>query len=106
MAYKVVRAKSKPAVTTNTTLYQVTAGKESVLASLRIVNMGAATETVQIGVSATDTPGATEWVFKGTCEVNKPILLSGDLFVGGEYIVVYNATAGNVVFSMSLWETV
>ena len=104
MAYVVKTARSKPAATTNTTLYQVTAGKQAVLTSLRINNMGAATETVQIGFAATATPGATEWVFKGACEVNKPIQLSGDTFAGAEFIVVYNATSNNVVFTLSLYE--
>lgn len=106
MAYKTVTARSKPSATTNTTLYQVTAGKAFVLAALRINNMGSSTETVQVGFAATATPGATEWIVKVAVEQNKPIQISGDLLAGGEYIVVYNATSNNVVFTLSGYEEV
>jgi hypothetical protein len=104
MAYVVKTARAKPAATTNTTLYQLTSGKTGVLASLRINNMSTATETVQVGLASTATPGATEWIFKGACEQNKPIQLSGDLIDAGYYVVVYNATGANVVFTLSLYE--
>lgn len=104
MAYVVKTARSKPSVTTNTTLYTVTAGKHIVVASLRIVNMGSSTETCQIAVAATSTPGATEYIGTYAVEVNKPVQISGDLIEGGKLIVVYNATGGNCVFSLSGWE--
>lgn len=107
MAYDVKEAKSKPSVTTNTTLYQVTAAKDFILASLRIVNMDdAAEEIVKVAVSATATPSADEWIFRAKIKPYMPVQFSGDLLSGGKYIVVYNETGGNVVFKMSGYEEV
>ena len=104
MAYVIKEANSKPAMTTDTTLYQVTASKDFIVASLRVVNMGAGNETVKIAVSATATPGADEWVFRAEIKPLMPIQLSGDLVSGGKFIVVHNETAGNVIFKLSGYE--
>jgi hypothetical protein len=106
VAYQVKRAKSKPVATTETTLYQVTAGKAFVIASLRMSNQGAGSEIVKVGISATGTAGATEWIGPYVVEANKPVQISGDLVSGGEYISVYNFTGGNVIFTLSGWEEV
>ena len=107
MAYQIKEAAAKPAVTTNTTLYQVTALKELTVASLRMVSMvDTGDQIVKIAFSATATPGATEWVFRGKISPFKPIQLSGDLVGAGRYIVVYNETAGDIIFQLSAWESV
>ena len=105
MAYIIKEAESKPAITTDTTLYQVTAGKDFVVAALRVINMGVVDEVVKIAVSVTATPDADEWIFRGTAKPLKPIQLSGDLISGGKYIVVHNETAANVVFKLSGYES-
>lgn len=106
MAYVVKEAQIKPAVTTNTTIYQVTTAKEFVLASLRIQNMGSATEIVRVGVSVTATPGTTEWIFRGEVREFLPVKLSGDLILGDKFIVAYNETGGNCIFKLSGYEKV
>lgn len=107
MAYDIKEASSKPSVTTNTTLYQVTAAKDFIVTSLRITNMHDTTEqTVKIGFSATATPGSAEWVFRAKIKPYSPVCLSGDLISGGKYIVVYNETAGDVIFSLSGYEEI
>jgi hypothetical protein len=103
--YQVKKANSKPATTTNTTVYQVTAAKEFVVASLRLTNIGSSNETVKIAFASTATPSDSEWIFKGIVPVDKPIQLSADLLTGGEYIVAYNATSNNVVVRLSGWES-
>ena len=105
MAYVIKEAESKPAITTDTTLYQVTAAKDFVVAALRIVNMGAADEVVKIAVSATATPDADEWIFRATIKPLKPVQLSGDLVSGGKFIVVHNETDANVIFKLTGYES-
>lgn len=106
MAYQVKTAAVKPATTTNTTVYQVTAGKQFVLASLRIINMGSSDEVVQVAFATTSTPGTTEWITKVTVSANKPVQLSGDLLPAATYIVAYNATSNNCIVQISGWEEV
>ena len=107
MAYVIKTAEAKPAVTTDTTLYQATAAKQLTVASIRIVSMvDTGDQIVKIARSATATPAATEWIFRGKISPFKPIQLSGDLVNGGQFIVVHNETAGGVVFSLSAWESV
>jgi hypothetical protein len=106
MAYAAKQRAIKPLVTTDTTIYQVTAGKHFVIASLRMSNQSAGTEIVKVGVAAAATPGATEWIGPYVVEANKPVQISGDLVTGGMFITAYNATGGNVVFTLSGWEEV
>ena len=107
MAYQVKTAAAKPAVTTNTTLYQVTSGKELTVASLRMASMvDTGDQIVKIAFSATATPSATEWVFRAKISPFKPIQLTGDLLPSAQYIVVYNETAGDIIFELSAWESV
>jgi hypothetical protein len=106
MAYQIKTERSKPSVGADTTLYQVTAAKDFVITTLRIVNMTAAAETVKIAVSATATPGADEWIFRAEIKPLMPVQLSGDLVLGGKFIVVHNETAGGVIFALTGYESV
>jgi hypothetical protein len=106
MAYAAKQIAVKPVATTDTTIYQVTAGKHFVIASLRMSNQSAGTEIVRIGIATTATPGATEWIGPYVVEANKPVQISGDLVTGGKYITAYNFTGGNVIFTLSGWEEV
>lgn len=107
MAYDIKEAAVKPSVTTNTTIYQVTAAKDFVITSLRMTNMHDTLEqTVKIAVSASATPSATEWIFRGKIRPFAPVAISGDLVSGGKYIVAYNETDAEVVFSLTGYEEI
>lgn len=53
-----------PSAATNTTVYTVPTAKTATF-NINIVNRGTAVATIRIGVSATGTPGNTEWIEYG-----------------------------------------
>ena len=59
-----ILGQSAPSAATNTTVYTVPAGKVGIF-SINIVNRNTAVATVRIGISATGTPGTTEWIEYG-----------------------------------------
>ena len=92
MAIKKLGA-SAPTATTNTTVYTVPASKAAV-ANVNIVNTGASTVTVRLAISATGTPGASEWIEYGTQIAAAGVLeRTGIAMSTGENIVVYTDIA-------------
>ena len=59
-----ILGQSAPSAATNTTVYTVPAGKVGIF-SINIVNRNTAVATVRIGISASGTPGTTEWIEYG-----------------------------------------
>ena len=53
-----------PSAATNTTVYTVPSAKIATF-NINIVNRGTAVATIRIGISATGTPGDTEWIEYG-----------------------------------------
>ena len=87
-----------PSAATNTTVYTVPTAKTATF-NISIVNRGTAVATIRIGVSATGTPGNTEWI-----EYGAQILANGGILErtglvaqAAKNVVVYSDVASTSV---------
>jgi hypothetical protein len=87
-----------PSATTNTTVYTVPSAKIATF-NINIVNRGTAVATIRIGISATGTPGDTEWI-----EYGAQILANGGILErtglvaqAAKNVVVYSDVASTSV---------
>jgi hypothetical protein len=88
-----ILGQSDVAATTNTTVYTVPADTFSVV-TLNVVNRSTAPRTVRVALSASGTPGNSEWI-----EYDVEILANGVLERTG---LVLDATKNIVVYADSL----
>jgi len=82
--------------TTNTTLYIVPAGYYSVF-NVSLTNTGTTAVTIQLALSATSTPGTSDWIEFGTTIAPKGVFeRTGLVANAGLYVVGLSSTAAQV----------
>lgn len=86
-----ILGQSAPSAATNTTVYTVPSAKVATF-NVNLVNRGTAVATIRIAVSATGTPGATEWI-----EYGAQLLANGGILERTG--IVAQATKNVVVYS-------
>ena len=86
-----ILGQSAPSAATNTTVYTVPSAKTATF-NVNLVNRGTAVATVRIAVSATGTPGNTEWI-----EYGAQLLANGGVLERTG--IVAQATKNVVVYS-------
>lgn len=93
-----ILGQSAPSAATNTTVYTVPAGKVGIF-SINIVNRNTAVATVRIGISATGTPGTTEWIEYGAQLLANGGVLerTGLVAQAAKNVVVYSDVASTSV---------
>lgn len=88
---------SAPSATTNTTVYTVPSGKVATF-NVNVVNRGASTATVRLAISATGTPGNSEWIEYGaTIPANGVLERTALVASAGKNVVAYASTADTSV---------
>ena len=81
------------AATTNTTVYTVPGSKTAAF-SVNICNRNASSITIRLALSATGTPGVTEWIEYDTVLVANGVLeRTGLMLDTGKLVVAYSSTA-------------
>ena len=93
-----ILGQSAPSAATNTTVYTVPAGKVGIF-SINIVNRNGTLATVRIGISATGTPGTTEWIEYGAQVLANGGVLerTGLVAQAAKNVVVYSDVANTSV---------
>lgn len=86
-----ILGQSAPSAATNTTVYTVPSAKVATF-NVNLVNRGTAVATIRIAVSATGTPGNTEWI-----EYGAQLLANGGILERTG--IVAEATKNVVVYS-------
>lgn len=80
------------AATTNTTLFQVGAGKEDTF-NVNFCNRNGSAVTVRLAIAAAATPAASEWLeYDYPIEANSSFERTGLVAPDGKYIVVYSSS--------------
>lgn len=92
------------AATTNTTVYTVPASKTASF-SVNICNRNTSSVTVRLALSATGTPGVTEWIeYDAVIPGNGVLERTGLMLDTGKLVVAYSSTANVSVVAYGVEE--
>lgn len=84
---------SAPSATTNTTVYTVPATKVATI-NVNIVNRGTTAATVRLAISATGTPGDSEWIeYDASVPASGVLERTGIVVTAGKNVVAYASSA-------------
>jgi hypothetical protein len=90
--------------TTNTTVYTVPSAKTAAF-SVNICNRNASAVTVRLALSATGTPGVTEWIeYDAPIAGNSVLERTGLILDTGKLVVAYSSTANVSVVAYGVEE--